>query len=427
MTIRNPEFHRNLLLELSGQRLLLMPLVLFPLFLLGWTWGEASGAAAVAQAAGWGLLVFWGTRLAVDSLSAEVLAKTWDGQRLSGIGPVTMTVGKLFGGTIFAWYGGVMCLAVSALGGGVDGDSLAALRLLITGFFAQAVAFWFGMVQLRLRPGAGRFQVTVAQIVGIIVSIQAAPLLGVFNWQVQWYGVAFDSYGFMLFSTALFTLWTWVACWRLMRADLRYRSYPFVWLAFLLFLVAYFGGLTDSVFGEFTDAGSNLLRGAVAYHVLIGVTWVAALLEPKSIVRLRQARNSWQQGDWRRVLSEVPPFAVGLPLIAVVGLATAVGHPDGGLLGAQLLSVFLFLLRDILLVYFVVLNPKARRPHGAALIFLVVLYLLAPALIADSGVSALMPFFIPMGGIEPVFGLVGPLVQAIGFGILFGTRFRKAP
>ncbi|TDP48233.1 hypothetical protein [Zavarzinia compransoris] len=427
MTFSNPEFRRNLLLELSTQRLIIMPLVLLPLFLLGWTWGEAVGAASVAQTAGWALLVFWGTRLAVDSLSAEVQAKTWDGQRLSGIGPVTMTVGKLFGGTIYAWYGGVMCLAVSALAGGLDGDRLAALRLLITGFFAQAVAFWFGMIQLRLRPGSMRFQVTFAQIVGILVSAQAAPLLGFVDFTVDWYGIGFDAYGFVLFSTILFTLWAWVACWRLMRADLRYQSYPFVWLAFLAFLVIYFGGVTETIFGNFENAGTNMMRGAIAFHVLVFVTWFAALVEPKNIVRLRQVGYRWRQRDWRRALTEVPPFVVGLPVVLSVGIATALTRPDHLPLGAQLLSLFLFLLRDILLVYFVVLGPNARRGHGAALIFLLVLYLLAPALIADTGAARLMPFFIPAGGVDPVVGLIGPAVQVIGFGILFASRFRDRP
>ena len=42
----------------------------------------------------------------------EIRDRTWDGQRLSSLGAGTMIWGKLFGSTIFNWFGGAICLAV---------------------------------------------------------------------------------------------------------------------------------------------------------------------------------------------------------------------------------------------------------------------------------------------------------------------------
>jgi pimeloyl-ACP methyl ester carboxylesterase len=54
------------------------------------------------------LTILWGTRLAANSILDEMADKTWDWQRLSILSPWTMTWGKLFGATAFAWYGGLV-------------------------------------------------------------------------------------------------------------------------------------------------------------------------------------------------------------------------------------------------------------------------------------------------------------------------------
>ena len=56
----------------------------------------------------------WGTRRAVNVLADEIAAGTWDGQRMSSIGPWTMAWGKLLGGTAYVWYCALLCLATYA-------------------------------------------------------------------------------------------------------------------------------------------------------------------------------------------------------------------------------------------------------------------------------------------------------------------------
>ena len=47
-----------------------------------------------------------------SAIIGEIRERTWDGQRLSSLGAGTMMWGKLFGSTIFNWFGGAICLAV---------------------------------------------------------------------------------------------------------------------------------------------------------------------------------------------------------------------------------------------------------------------------------------------------------------------------
>ena len=113
----NPELKRNLWLEFSLHRLVAMPAVLGLIFL-----GAALGTHPVSDVgvATTGLILFvgltgvWGARRAAESVTEEFHSKTWDGQRMSAIGPWAMTWGKLAGSTSFAWYGALLCLAVVA-------------------------------------------------------------------------------------------------------------------------------------------------------------------------------------------------------------------------------------------------------------------------------------------------------------------------
>ena len=102
----NPEFRRNLALELTTHPLLAMPGVMLLAFLLAYALARDLGGL---RAVGWtafglfgGITVFWGTQLASASVLDEFRDNTWDTQRLSALGPWTLTWGKLLGGTVSA-------------------------------------------------------------------------------------------------------------------------------------------------------------------------------------------------------------------------------------------------------------------------------------------------------------------------------------
>ncbi len=105
----NPEFRRQLWLEITPQRLIIMPLVLASIATLNSNAGNIFGPHLGVKI----YLVFmlvWGTRRAISSLADEIRDKTWDTQKMSALSAWDMTMGKMFGGTIFVWYGGAICL-----------------------------------------------------------------------------------------------------------------------------------------------------------------------------------------------------------------------------------------------------------------------------------------------------------------------------
>ncbi|MCK5620806.1 MAG: hypothetical protein KAJ11_00850, partial [Alphaproteobacteria bacterium] len=82
----NPEFRRNLLLELTLHRLVAMPLILLLLYGAAGLIDYGDTVSGIAGFVILILLVAWGSRLAADAVLGEVAGRTWDSQRMSALG-----------------------------------------------------------------------------------------------------------------------------------------------------------------------------------------------------------------------------------------------------------------------------------------------------------------------------------------------------
>lgn len=435
-----PELRRNLWIELTRTRLLAIPLILGLIFLATQTSLGTGQLPHTALGLGWVLLVLWGTRQAAGAVPAELAARTWDGQRLSAQRPVALMLGKLLGATAAPWYGVLCCLAAIAYAGPAELGLIP--RLVVTGLLAQAIAFLFGMMQMRLAGGVQRFQVTLAQLVAILASVQLVGTVegaGALT-TIGWWGFSFDGGGFIFLTSGLFLAWAWIGCWRVMRAELQYRNLPLFFAGFLIFLWWYAAGFTaDLLRGtDFAAAEFGFGRDAVIFHLLVLATWLAAFLEPKAIVRYRRLIERARGGRWLLAFSDLPSWVVGLPVVLVAGLLVASGAPSmalpgelgstggelGGRVGAHVLSILLFLLRDILLVHAVTLG---RGRHVSALIYLVVLYVVVPIVLYPVGDASLMAIFLPLAVYEPVWSVLGPAVQVAVLAVILVRRLAAGP
>ena len=108
------ELRRNLWLEISPSRLIVIPLILA---LILWSLTITQDTINYQFMSGSALILFgliciiWGAHLASTSITEEAQAQTWDWQRLSSQTPSELMFGKLFGSTVLAWYGGAWCLS----------------------------------------------------------------------------------------------------------------------------------------------------------------------------------------------------------------------------------------------------------------------------------------------------------------------------
>lgn len=451
----NPEFQRNLWLQLSVQRLIAAPAViglLVALFHLG-EFGPRAELAGAARFAFYLLVAFWGTRRAADSLAEEVVGGTWDMQRMSALGAWSMSWGKLLGGTVYIWYCAALCLAVYVYArwpsAGSPGGRLAVdlLVMIGTGLLGQAIALAACLAILGRGAQGRRLPVTLSQLIGVLVVLLVPfgeyvdPVVAA-RADVTWYGLPAQTASFALFSLAAFLAWALVGVYRLMRIELQYRNYPFVWLLLVLYLVVYAEGfLYDALSGEAVPASAWLVLPAM---ITAALTYLVLFLQPKDIVRYRWLAASVADGDVRRVLALtplwLPTFAVTVVLavaFVIVDMGSAYRLPgrienlpelvelrEGG--WRLVLAALLFMVRDIALVLYLNFNRRRRRADVAALVYLVVLYVPVPALAALLEGRLLLPLFLPTPGTGALMAILPPLVQAAAMAGLLAARMAAA-
>lgn len=449
--IINPEFRRNLWLELSLQRLIAMPVILALLFGLALQLRDGDPRNMVMLAEGLFVLLamLWGCRRAAASVATEVREGTWDWQRMSALGPWPMAWGKLLGGTAFVWYGALICLAVwiaGQLGRAATDDLLRdAAMMLGAGLLAQAVSFAASLAWLRKTRPTRRLPVTLSQVLGIMVGLQASHSssnlvsgLPAILTSVPWYGSEFEPGTFLALSVALFLAWGLLASFRLMQAELQVRIWPWAWLAFTLFVMFYLNGL---VLGYWMNCDHCGEPGAVLMIVPYGVAFLffyaALFLEPKDIVRSRNLVAAFAAADWRRLLVMTPTWLPALLLVLITGCLTALAQhvlpaPQLDVLFAfepplelpGILAHFGFVLRDLCLVLLLNFGARRRRADLAAFIYLAMLYVLAPWIVSVAGQGWARTLFLPGGPGSAWLNLAAAWMQGLAMLGLLILRWR---
>jgi hypothetical protein len=410
----NPELLRNAWLELNERRITVMAVIVGSVLLLAISSGSLSSAAATAELVFYGVVVFWGTRCAAQSVVEEIAGKTWDAQRLSAIRPWTMVWGKLLGSTLLAWIGGAMCLAVILFAAfsrkGVEGVLTEGLYYLAIGFLSQAVSMLASIVAVRRRLSHTRFDVFIYQLFGLGAAIaiwrvwqSVDPESMYRRWtgtldpftlpHISWWGANYDTGTFYIASLLVFAGWTLLANYRVMRTELQVRNGPSVWLAFLGFMAIYAGGFDPwktSVLSSGAAFGLRMIQAGIALGV---VTYVMALVEPKEIVAYRWLIHRLREGRLGAFLSRGPAWLYAYAATFIAGALALVLVPWGNMpqIGTRFDAAVLviaalgFVLRDCGIFMAFGLGQTGKRSDIAALAVLAVAYIFAPGMFMRAG------------------------------------------
>ncbi len=409
----NPEFIRNVWLEMGLHRLIVMPAVLGILFLLIYLSGGKtldSGTALVAAVMYCAVVLVWGTRVASEAVVQEINNKTWDTQRMSALGPWQLAIGKLFGSTVYVWYGGLICMGLYALSwlSHLPLFYVAKLVLLYlgVGVIAHAVGMLVSMLAIQKRREFGRIQVTFYQFLGLLV---AAPLLyiglsgiaedGATSYML-WYDRTFNLIDFTLVAIAVFAIWALVGLYRLMRAELQMANQPWTWLAFCLFAALFVSGirlLPPEMNPGMPDVSVKMFHG---YVVLWLLAYIVAFAEPKNRILFRRLRRHAALGEWSAFLAAVPrclPTAALFLLATILVLRTS--EPTFQILDWTLnfqlvvIAVFLFFLRDLMFIFVMNLRKPTPRADMNAFLYLLLSYTIIPVVLSALGLEFLTSAF----------------------------------
>jgi hypothetical protein len=431
----SPELKRNLWLEFTGSRVIIMTsvlgLVAIAIYLVSGRHFAPLGPIGVAGYVF--ITIFWGSRNAARSVIGEIRERTWDFQRLSAVTPVSMTVGKLFGATSYTWYGGLLSLLIAAPGLARMMDPAevtATLALLVaTGLLAHAVALGSALATARRRRADARLSVLPHQAAGLAAAIAPTWFIGSFGrrWfdfenirEITWFDVTYSSLEFTTVATFVFAAWAIVGCWREMRLELMQTNAPLVWPTFLGFLAIFLWG-----FGP--NGGAGL---ALAYVGVHAAAMISLIVEPKNNVELRALGAAAMEGRIGRVLVGLPAYGWAFLGAAALAVALAFAAPVRTL-GFETVSTTTafaalgFLARDIGVFHFFHAKPRQMRGDFAGLVALAIAYVLGGA-IASAVDSETFTAFVAPTFEAPAWTFVLPWMQAAAVWFFAVARFRGA-
>lgn len=430
----NPELRRNLWLELTTHRLLAMPAVLFLVFGVlaanaGRDWPASVTSAATALFVA--LVVFWGSRQAGASVTDEVRARTWDWQRLSSLTPWQMAWGKLWGATAFTWYGGLICIATLAVASGgmptPRETGWMVLALVSLGLAMQGASLAASLQAARKDSRLGQRVGTLILLPVAVVSIFAfmSIVRGPFE-QVTWFARSWDPVRFMALSATAFAAWALLAAHREMSRELRVARLPWAYVAFIAFLATYVSG-----FGDFHSGGMRSAFIFAGLIVAVVLCYYALFAEHTTAIRLRRMAAHGRARRWRRLGEDLPLWAPALAAVWLFALA-AVSFPHrfeaslpGKWIGGYPVAAALMVTRDLGILVFFCLAPRARRVEAATLLYVVLLSYVTPVFLAGVGLAAAATVFWPFGhGSWAAAGVMGLHVAVVAAAVAW--RWRRA-
>jgi hypothetical protein len=423
----NPEFQRQLYLEFSQARLIGVPLVLAIVFALTYVVDDYQFAKVTAHTAlGLFLIMvsFWGARQAVDSVLEEQRSHTWDTQRLSALDPWTMVCGKLFGSTLVVWYGGAICLFVYALAQpSVSNFFWVASFSITSGLLIQSLSLLLSLLATR------KDQITSnSMIIGLAIlaaftiaswimpmsdeleSAQATMLTA------HWYGFETTARFLTLVSVCWALFWCVLGSYRLMTQELRICTMPWLWLAFILFLIVYIGGFIEPE--QFYS---------VAFSICLTLSYLAAFAEPQEAMRIKRLWTYITQENWQRSAEELPLWCITFVLAAIIAIPLAVTHPaDIEELHIYPLSILLLLLRDIAIFLYFSYGKNPQRAFSLTLLAMVLLYGVLPGLFTAAKLNWMVAFFLPLLAPNTLVALTYSLMQSALVASLLYQRWQES-
>jgi len=397
-TTMNPEFRRNLWLEMTKERLILVPMIVFGIAYVGQSllpYLALLGFAAVT--------VIWGGRQASHSIIEEVRERTWDIQKMSATEPWAMTWGKLIGATSVAWFGGSICLFLYLVSNQNDTfvNRLLSIGIIISATIAvQGAAMAAALVAVHMERGTNA-RLSNTAILLILVAI-SFPVLNLVDGSdaVYWYGDPYHQLVFTLISSVLFASWAIIGAYRSMCTELLVRTTPWIWLSFAVFISAYATGFLIDTRLPLRAFVFHLSYVAVITSVIM--TYVAALAWPHNAVQYRRVRQLVHLSEYRRALEELPLWTSSALLAVLLSascfsLATEPGNMIAGAdkPGTTTLALVLMMLRDTALLGYLSFHPRVHRPAFMAIFCITILDFLLPAILKVAGATGVAELFMP--------------------------------
>lgn len=437
----NSELQKCCWQQMSFHKMLLLPaiiggIVLFIIFLNN---DIISAADTIANASLFGfsiLVFFYGGYKAANAVVEEINDNTWDNQRLSSVSPWELTFGKLFGSTIYAWYGGAITLILYTLTSTEEYKFYNILQLILSALVCHSVAILASIQSLRQKSRYRKIQIIGYYLLGLIVSSIFYSMSNTstsiafnvnFFQNITWYGTEFKTIYFVPFILFIYAFWFIVGIYRLFREELQIKNIPWVWGSFVIFNMVFLAGFVPQEMNIFEKLHSALdltqqIKLYVAFSVATITIYLALYTDTLDITRYRVLRNRFQNKQWCSFLQTIPLWVVSFSLALISGFLFMLLSFEKKVFLFVISSIF-FLIRDAAIVHYFTFSPKYKRPVLTAILYLGILYILLPAIFITGFEEG--SIFYPAIKSESVVSIFPSIVQAIFMLWLLRKRYTK--
>jgi len=423
--IKNPELRRNIWLELSLNRVIIMPLILAALFFIVYLINKDNSnctetISKFALLGFGGLVLFWGSKMASESIVDELNSRTWDAQRLTLLSPWQMAIGKLIGSTIYQWYGGMLCLSVYLSAGVSMGNFVLSLKIafmfILAAIFVHAMTIILSLLGIKKDNNKSKINSTGFFLFSLLlagyISSYIIPIATKSESTINWFFLTINLSDFGLFSILFFTCWSIIGLHRVMRAEFQYQNGAKTWLIFLCCLMIYLGGLTTNINDNLAiETYADLY---ICFAVAAFFTYILAVTESKDIVDFRKQIQLLKANQHAAFLQKAPLWVLSLgvgvilviPLI-IVGVFAQKNGIDTSLFNGNILekmmsisvilplTLLFFILRDIAMLLFFNFGKNPKRADFSFMLYLVVIYFVIPFIFHQSDSKTILTFFWP--------------------------------
>ncbi|MCP5494122.1 MAG: hypothetical protein H7A23_06160 [Leptospiraceae bacterium] len=441
----NPEFSKNVWLELSLNRLVLMPIILLMILLIVFISNDnLTERMKLIQI--WCVVIFlflicvWGTKLSSESVINEINERTWDDQKLTLLTPETISWGKLFGSTIYQWYGGGICLVIFLIVTFFTQNFVKDLKLLslliLVGVFTHSSVISASLVSIKRNSSQIKLKSTPIFMGGLLLGF----FLTSYSWGLMeanagkftWYGIDFKLSNFLLISLLFFLFWNIVGLYQNMKYEFRFSTGIIVWITFLASLIIYLNGFLSNL-GKITSSEGLTLGSGISFIVCVVFTYLLILLEPKYIVDFRLLIDKFQKQDWYKFQINLPLWLVSLFFSIIFGfilfmLSVSLNSYNLQNEGYSIvfpINLIFFVLRDTMIFLFFNLSPNSKRADLTAVFYLLVLYGLIPSFLYVAELKILYPIFFPTFESNFMLGTIPIFIQFIIMLFFTVRRFKK--
>jgi hypothetical protein len=388
----NSEFQKNIWSELSSYKIVVMTLTIIAIYFLI-ALSSLNALVIIQNSSVWmffAISVVWGARQASESILNELIDHTWDGQRMSILTPWQLTWGKIFGSTLYSWYGGILCLIVlnvsSVL---IDFNTNNGLRvsmiLIMAAVSAHASSILMTLIAMQKNRKLTKNQVSAIFLFAIFLVLPAIPMsLTTKSAERNWFVFVFSSINATLIVSLLYSFWTVLACYKLMKLELQMRNSPWTWISFVFFNIVFFGGI---------EYGSNWIPHLTPTND-IAITfslWIVPLVvfyfmlfsEKKNLFYFETALIHIKNKNWKILFEKTPrwliTFIIFLFTSFILIISTLLISGKGKLeLFFIVLTFVLFATRDIGIIFLNQLYKDTQKADMHSIFYLAILYLLLP-------------------------------------------------